>query len=202
MLVADERAALDTLVLCLPRLTDLTQATDAHRRKYGIQPFQTHGRDGYVPRVPRRSVNGARLPWVLVAVFAGIAALLAVLAVRYNPFLFAFAAIFGGASYLLWYHASGRMACAARQRARTRARREGTEQRRRGRRRGRRRAPRTTGRPSPRTAYRTLDLDPDASDAEIQEAYREKVKAVHPDREGGSEAEFKQVKEAYERLSD
>ncbi|WP_423999769.1 J domain-containing protein [Haloarcula salina] len=55
--------------------------------------------------------------------------------------------------------------------------------------------------PSPTEAYRTLGLDPDADQGAIKQAYREKVKEVHPDTDSGSEAEFKQVKAAYERLS-
>jgi curved DNA-binding protein CbpA len=35
----------------------------------------------------------------------------------------------------------------------------------------------------------------------VRRAYREKVKQVHPDAEGGSEDAFKRVNEAYERLS-
>lgn len=70
-----------------------------------------------------------------------------------------------------------------------------------GRRRGDR-APRTTDGPTAAEAYRTLDLDPDADQETIKQAYRERVKAVHPDTDGGDEAQFKKVKAAYERLSE
>jgi len=51
-------------------------------------------------------------------------------------------------------------------------------------------------------AYRRLDLGPDADDDRVKAAYRKKVKDVHPDTDGGDEESFKQVKEAYERLSE
>jgi hypothetical protein len=54
--------------------------------------------------------------------------------------------------------------------------------------------------PTPAEAYRVLGLDADADSEAVRRAYRERVKAVHPDREGGDEAEFKRVTEAYEVL--
>jgi ferredoxin len=45
-----------------------------------------------------------------------------------------------------------------------------------------------------------LNVDPDADDEEIKQAYRSRVKEAHPDL-GGSEAEFKQVKWAYDQLT-
>ena len=56
--------------------------------------------------------------------------------------------------------------------------------------------------PSTAEAYRTLGLDPNADDASIKRAYREKVKEVHPDAEGGDEERFKEVTAAYDRLTD
>lgn len=50
-------------------------------------------------------------------------------------------------------------------------------------------------------AYRRLGLDDDADQRDVQRAYHEKVKEVHPDR-GGDEEDFKDVTEAYERLSE
>jgi len=50
--------------------------------------------------------------------------------------------------------------------------------------------------PSP---YETLDVDPDAADAEIVDAYRERVKEAHPD-QGGSMEAFLAVKAAFERI--
>jgi len=46
-----------------------------------------------------------------------------------------------------------------------------------------------------------LGLDPDADDADIVRAYRERVKEVHPD-QGGTVSEFRAVQTAYERLKE
>ena len=46
-----------------------------------------------------------------------------------------------------------------------------------------------------------LDVGTDADEAEIKRAYRERVKAVHPDQAGGDEEAFKRVTEAYECLT-
>jgi hypothetical protein len=51
-----------------------------------------------------------------------------------------------------------------------------------------------------REARRILGVDQGANEGEIREAYRRKVKEVHPDLDGGDEAEFKRVTEAYETL--
>ncbi|MFB6129647.1 MAG: J domain-containing protein [Salinigranum sp.] len=50
-------------------------------------------------------------------------------------------------------------------------------------------------------AYRTLDLEPGATAAEVRRAYRSRVKEVHPDAEAGDEETFKRVNRAYERLN-
>lgn len=49
--------------------------------------------------------------------------------------------------------------------------------------------------PSP---FEILSVDPDASDEEIERAYRERVKETHPD-QGGSLEAFQSVREAYEQ---
>ena len=54
----------------------------------------------------------------------------------------------------------------------------------------------------PAEAYRVLDLDRDADADDVRQAYRQKVKSVHPDRDSGDEEQFKRVKEAYEVLND
>ena len=51
-------------------------------------------------------------------------------------------------------------------------------------------------------AYQRLGLDPSADQSTVKSAYRQKVKEVHPDTDSGDEQAFKEVKEAYERLSD
>ncbi|RRJ30278.1 J domain-containing protein [Halocatena pleomorpha] len=50
-------------------------------------------------------------------------------------------------------------------------------------------------------AYEILDIDPNVGETAVKEAYREKVKDVHPDTENGCEEAFKQVNEAYEQLT-
>ncbi len=47
--------------------------------------------------------------------------------------------------------------------------------------------------------YETLGVDPDADEAEIVDAYRERVKETHPDQGGSTEA-FLAVKTAFERI--
>jgi len=66
----------------------------------------------------------------------------------------------------------------------------------------RNRAPRSSDGPTAAEAYRTLGLDPDADQQAIKQAYRQKVKTVHPDTDGGDEERFKAVKAAYERLTE
>ena len=56
--------------------------------------------------------------------------------------------------------------------------------------------------PTAAAAYRTLDLEPGADEETVTQAYREKVKEVHPDTSGGDEEAFMEVKAAYERLTD
>ena len=53
-----------------------------------------------------------------------------------------------------------------------------------------------------REAYDRLGLEEGADADAVKSAYRERVKEVHPDTEGGDEDEFKRVKTAYERLND
>jgi len=49
-------------------------------------------------------------------------------------------------------------------------------------------------------AYEILDLSPDASQDEIEAAYRRKARKTHPDA-GGDKNEFLQVQQAYEKLT-
>lgn len=52
------------------------------------------------------------------------------------------------------------------------------------------------------TPYEILGVGRDADADAIKQAYRSKAQKLHPDKEGGDEAAFKQVKAAYELLSD
>lgn len=49
------------------------------------------------------------------------------------------------------------------------------------------------------SSFDVLGIAPDADDAEIDRAYRRRVKEVHPDH-GGSAKEFQRVRTAYQRL--
>lgn len=50
--------------------------------------------------------------------------------------------------------------------------------------------------------YRILGISKGASDDEIKKAFRALAHKYHPDKEGGSEAKFKEINEAYQVLSD
>jgi len=50
--------------------------------------------------------------------------------------------------------------------------------------------------------YRTLGIDPTASQDEIKQAYRSLAMKHHPDRNGGNDSKFKEIQSAYATLSD
>jgi len=172
-------------------------------------------------------VDRDRLLLGLAAVFVGLTTVLAVGALASQPILLAVAVPFGATAYVLWYHATGRLEERARAEAEARAgaRTRGTGAGPRGGARdprsrfagstgrrpegGRRRAETTAGAapqsepgPTRKEAFRTLGVDPGADDDAVRQAYRERVKDVHPDTERGDEEAFKRVNRAYERLVD
>ncbi len=73
-----------------------------------------------------------------------------------------------------------------------------------GRGRARRRGPRQpdSDEPTPREAYSVLGVDPGADEGAVRAAYRERIKEVHPDTDGGDEEQFKRVRAAYEVLTE
>jgi curved DNA-binding protein CbpA len=87
-----------------------------------------------------------------------------------------------------------------RERARRRARQQADGGQRRQRR--RRRPPNADDGPTVAEAYDRLGLDPSADEGAVREAYRSKVKEVHPDASDGDEEAFKEITAAYERLTD
>ncbi len=55
---------------------------------------------------------------------------------------------------------------------------------------------------SKRDYYEVLGVSKDASDDELKKAFRKAAVKHHPDKEGGDEAKFKEINEAYEVLKD
>jgi hypothetical protein len=165
----------------------------------------------------------------LAGVLAGLAAMLFVASIAVQPFLVVAAIPFAAGAYLVWqasigeYGARGvnearrvraRRARAANDRAASDGHGGGTagERRRsrnyeRARAAGRRASGRERAREEPdtlarREAARVLGVDADAEPAAVRSAYRERVKEVHPDTEGGDAEAFQQVNDAYERLQE
>ena len=137
---------------------------------------------------------------VLATVFTGIAVLMVGLtAYARTPIPLFVALACGLTAGIMWYQATGRLERRMFRTARRRRRpRTGTGNRRH---RSVNRRHASTGPTQERTdAYRVLGVEPDADWTHIRRAYRERAKRSHPDNPDGSEAAFKRVTEAYERL--
>lgn len=152
---------------------------------------------------------------------------LGVTGVMYNLAILAPAVLFGVVTYVLWMHASGRLAEQLYRRVQQRARTGADRSSRRGptgratRREPRHERRRRHGRATPRGGRQTsadtqsqpetaslsraearavLGVEPGASQSQIRDAYRDRAKAVHPDVEDGDREAFKRIRDAYERL--
>ena len=154
---------------------------------------------------------------------------LAVAGAVYNLAVLAPAALFAVVTYVLWMHASGRLAARIYRRVEQRAAASGgpsmgqdhgetrhngrdrwrgagrDRQRRTRRERARRANGGTRARPDEppmarREARDVLNVSPSADQERITQAYRTRVKEVHPDTEAGDSEAFKRVQDAYETL--
>ncbi len=170
-----------------------------------------------------------RLVTGLAAAFGLMTATFVVGGIAYSPVLFVLALAFAPVTYILYRHATGRLMGRIYRGVEQQAARNGGdpgadgfgagpreewtppgENRRRargqraraagGRRAGAERV--TRDGPTPQEAYSVLGVEPGADEGTVREAYRERVKDVHPDTDGGDEDEFKRVREAYEVLTD
>lgn len=202
MPVTDEGATSVTPVFCSRGFTDLAQGRRTHTVVFG--------REAYNSCPAGVGVDNARLRVALAWVFGIFAVVFLVLGVTVSPVALGVGVPFGIAAYILWYQASGRL------RARIQWERVSGQDPGRG-----TRTDNGTGGPmggrgwsgdrdqrsvegdaiSIQEAYDILGVSPEADPATIRQAYRDRVKEVHPDR-GGDEATFKRVSRAYERLRD
>lgn len=164
----------------------------------------------------------------IAAVFIGITALMLIAGLAVSPFFILIAVPFGGAAYLLWYQASGKLAARIRANpagnarsarrdggpggfdagpfegrfTRERADRQTRDQRRRRQRAGGAGSGGQQADLSASAAADILDIEAEADAETVKSAYREKVKTAHPDAPEGDEDEFKSVKQAYETLAE
>ena len=154
-------------------------------------------------------MSGSRLLIGVASVLAGTTVLLAVFGFVYNPVLLVAAFPFAAATFLLWSHGTGRLEARMRERVRYRRTDPGggpfgwSERPDAGRRATTAERPPDSDRkasPETRAAARVLGVDPDAGEAAVRAAFREKAKTLHPDAPGGDEVAFRRVRTAYEQL--
>ncbi len=147
-------------------------------------------------------MHRSRLLLGIASVLAGTGVLFVILGSVINLMFLPLAIPFGVAAYFLWQDATGRLAARFRARARWRRAAGSRQQAGTDRRRARGVQADTRSEQSTREARGILGVDRDADAGTIREAYRERVKEVHPDTEEGDEKAFKRVTAAYETLRD
>ncbi|MFB6254825.1 MAG: DnaJ domain-containing protein [Halobacteriaceae archaeon] len=130
---------------------------------------------------------------VLAGIFALIAVVFGILGVLYSPISIGVGIPFAIVAVIFWLHGSGRLHRYVRSRAQKKTSREDTTSQRR----------QTYAQPnssqSLTEARNILDVSRHATEEEIKQAYRQKVKEVHPDQDGSRE-KFEQLNKAYETL--
>ena len=161
------------------------------------------------------------------AVLFGITVVMLLAGIAVNPFFLLVSIPFGSSAYLLWYQASGQLSDDVRRGESTAGFSGGrrtngfnpgsfgagsstsenfaSESARRAQQyRQKARANQAVDQATTITqadAYRILEIEPIADEAEIKAAYRQKAKEYHPDTPSGDEEMFKKVSRAYEVLS-
>lgn len=196
MIGADHRTTPRTPVVGCLRFTDLTEGIDTHRN--------TLWREAYNRCVKVTTVQQSAVKWrlALAAISAVIAVLFGVLGSVVSLLAFLVAVPFAVAAILLWRqaHAGLNSVGSHRRSATSKGQRSAPGHRdRRGHATGKTQSLPT--RVSAAEARSVLDVPRDADDATVRQAYRRRIKDVHPD-QGGEEEAFRRVTAAYERLSD
>lgn len=122
--------------------------------------------------------------------------LFVVLGAVFNLVFIPLAIPFGIAAYFIWQDATGQLA----DRIRYTYRHQAAHTKSAGPRGGRGRADSRHVGTDVEWARRVLSVEAESDQETLREAYRERAKDVHPDTDGGDEAAFKQVTQAYELL--
>lgn len=147
-------------------------------------------------------MHRSRLLLGIASVLAGTAVLFISLGAVVNLVFLPLAIPFGIAAYFLWQDATGRLSDRFRERIRWRQSARPRQQNSTDRRQRNPFKAENTRRQSTEEARGILGVSRDADPATIRQAYREHIKDVHPDTEGGDEEAFKRVTTAYETLRD